>query len=278
MRASTRPTTPLQRSFARTAKNLRESVCLVRQCVRMEPVSSWLGAHNHTGKPHGSLDHPCAANGLYGTFLVMCGVVAAVMLTGRLCARFAVARYRAKHREWTDEKAREKYGHFWFTRLEAAGLLLLTVSPSTEIIEFFRHKQEASIFWIMSSVTDILGMCGICLAFLWEDTPFEIPFGVLGATVLLLSDALGAYAASLLGLSESEQLGVVVLWFASSCISMAGCVSLALCYFRYPCGPRLKMYFEMMCLVLFVRVSASSFSLRVCVRVPRWTGRGYYVV
>lgn len=33
---------------------------------------------------------------------------------------------------------------------------------------------------------------------------------------------------------------------------MAGCIALALCYFTYPCGDRLGMYFEALCLILFI--------------------------
>jgi hypothetical protein len=124
-----------------------------------------------------------------------------------------------------------------------------------EIIEFTRHREVASVYWIASSVTDIIGkfviilncyirfvadwiltqgMIGICVAFIWEGTSIEIPAGVIGAVILLISDIFGAYSASLLGLSNSEDLGVVVLWFSSSCVSMCGCIALGACYFRYP--------------------------------------------
>ncbi len=75
--------------------------------------------------------------------------------------------------------------------------------------------------------------------------------GATGAVILLASDTLAAYSAALIGLDSSEALGVVLLWFASSVVSATGCMCLGLCYFEFPCGRRLRLYFELACLALF---------------------------
>lgn len=89
-------------------------------------------------------------------------------------------------------------------------------------------------------------MCFICAAFIFQEQ--EIPLGLFGASLLAMSDSFGAYSAWLIGLGDSEKLGVVVLWFIGSLISASGCVFLGLCYLDFPCGGRLRLYFELACL------------------------------
>lgn len=107
-------------------------------------------------------------------------------------------------------------------------------------------------------------MMGVYLAFVWEDTKYEKWLGGFGSLVLVCSDAFALTSSTLIGLDTSENLGVVILWFCSSIISMSGCVCLFLCYFDWPCGSRLRMYFEMSCLFLFFWAALLEISWGFC--------------
>jgi hypothetical protein len=63
--------------------------------------------------------------------------------------------------------------------------LILTVAAIPVFIEYVRRADLANIYWITSSLLDVIGMMFVCSAFVWEDTKFEIPLGVIGSVVLL---------------------------------------------------------------------------------------------
>lgn len=213
-------------------------------------MSFWrVGLHEHN-KTHDALDHPCATPVIYGSFLVTLIVVGMVGGISFVCARLGARRYQQRRNYSSLIKAHHKYEDFWFTRLESAGLSVLTLAAFPVFIEYTRHE-EGNLYWLLSSSLDLVGMIFICLAFFWEETRAEVPFGVVGALLLASSDFFAAFSASIIGLSNSETLGVVVLWFVSSCVSFTGCICLGLCYLDFPCGPRLRLYFELACLVFF---------------------------
>ncbi len=201
------------------------------------------GDHNHT-----AFDHPCVGPALLGSVLVTCVLLASVIVVAYCCRLGGVAR-RRKKRGISDDEAAHDYEEFWFSRLETAGLAVLTIAAIPVFIEYVRHP-EGNVYWLLSSSCDVAGMMCVCAAFIWEDSRWEVPLGACGSVILLASDIFAAYSAAIIGLS-STSLGVVLLWFSSSIVSAAGCVFLLLCYFSFPCGERLRLYFEMACLALF---------------------------
>ncbi len=128
---------------------------------------------------------------------------------------------------------------------------MLTFAAIPVFIEYVRHFDVSNLYWLLSSTLDVIGMFFICAAFVFEETRGEVTLGMIGSCLLLGSDSFAAFSAAEIGLDTASELGVVFLWFVSSCISASGCIFLGLCYWDFPCGPRLRLYFELCCLILF---------------------------
>lgn len=216
--------------------------------------------HHHNGT---LLTHPCVGKGLAIAWGSATALFLLVVLVSVGCRKWGVRRLRKKT-DMTEEAAEEELGHFWHPRLESAGLILITAAAVPILISYSRHFESRNLFWLLSALWDVLGMGFVCAAFIYEDSDLESGLGLIGGLVLLMSDGFSAYSAILIGLTSSSLVGVVLLWFFSSLVSACGCIFLALCYFEFPCGERLRLYFECACLYFFCVAASIELAYGFC--------------